>query len=401
MRRFLVCLSFCLLGGASLVTLMDSDPGYVLLTWNGWQLETSIWLAVFFLLLFGWLIWAALQLFRSTWQIPQAFRSWIGIKSRHSIEQRLDRGIVAFFEGRWEAAEKLLTQKSSSVRRTIVYPLYAAMAAYRRGEDDIAQELFDLSIDEGEIAEELVWMIRAELYMEQGADVQAERELKRLGGRFDRLPTVLKLRAELAFRQQDWSILVALLPDLRKFRAVSSVRMAELETTGWASLMADDTVALDERLSLWKKAPDSLKSQESAAVANLFKALRSSSSWAALEELLFERLQRHYDPAAFEAVAYLPEAYGSKLLKVLKKWRAEDRDGSCHLALARLAARLGNHSESNNFWVDAYRYSATAATAMEWSAVSRECGDVERAEQLEKRLWRICKREDFSTFLCA
>ena len=60
MRRLLIYLSFCLLAGASLVTLMDRDPGYVLLAWHEWQLETSIWLAMLFLLLLGWSIaWLA------------------------------------------------------------------------------------------------------------------------------------------------------------------------------------------------------------------------------------------------------------------------------------------------------------------------------------------------------
>lgn len=50
MTRFNLYLVIGLLFGAILAILIAEDSGYVLLRWRGWQLETSIWLAMGLLL---------------------------------------------------------------------------------------------------------------------------------------------------------------------------------------------------------------------------------------------------------------------------------------------------------------------------------------------------------------
>ena len=64
MARFSVYLVLLLVLGAALVNGIAHDPGYVLLAWGGWQVETSVWLALgtlctsmgFLLLLLAWYV---------------------------------------------------------------------------------------------------------------------------------------------------------------------------------------------------------------------------------------------------------------------------------------------------------------------------------------------------------
>ena len=72
---YLVC---GLVLGAVLVNAISQDPGYLLVTWGDWQVETSVWLALSALLLALVLLWVTLRALAATLRVPRALRRWLG-----------------------------------------------------------------------------------------------------------------------------------------------------------------------------------------------------------------------------------------------------------------------------------------------------------------------------------
>ena len=68
-------------------------------------------------------------------------RHWLGLRSARGAQRRTDKGLAAFFEGRWDVAESALRKVHPSETRTLLHPLYTAIAAYRKGQHDQAKAL--------------------------------------------------------------------------------------------------------------------------------------------------------------------------------------------------------------------------------------------------------------------
>ena len=143
MARFSLYLVCGLVLGAVLVNAISQDPGYLLVTWGDWQVETSVWLALSALVLSLVLLWFVLRVLRTTLRVPRALRRWFGMRSARGAQRRADKGFTAFFEGQWDVAEKALKKGGAPDEQTILHPLYAALAALHLGKTDRALKLLD------------------------------------------------------------------------------------------------------------------------------------------------------------------------------------------------------------------------------------------------------------------
>ena len=106
MARISLYLTLGLIVGGLLVNAIARDPGYLQLAWGDWQIETSVWLALAAFILGCVLLWMAIRFFGSIFRATEAKRLvWRAFAA--ALNARLIR-VAAFYEGRWEVAEKAL-----------------------------------------------------------------------------------------------------------------------------------------------------------------------------------------------------------------------------------------------------------------------------------------------------
>jgi len=203
MARFSLYLVCGLVLGAVLVNAISQDPGYLLVTWGDWQLETSVWLALSALLLSLVLLWFILRALRTTLKVPRALRRWLGLRSARGAQRRADKGFAAFFEGHWDVAEKALKKGGAPDEQTLLHPLYAALAALHRGESARALALLEQADTEGSAPISLITLARAECHLKTGATDEVERALEQLSASERKTPRAKALRAEAAYLQRD------------------------------------------------------------------------------------------------------------------------------------------------------------------------------------------------------
>ena len=379
MARFSLYLVCSLVLGAVLVNAISQDPGYLLVTWGDWQVETSVWLALTALMLSLLLLWFVLRALRTTLRVPRAMRRWLGIRSARGAQRRADKGFTAFFEGHWDVAEKALKKGGAPDEQTILHPLYAALAALHRGESARALMLLEQAETEGSAPASLIALARIECHLKAGATDEAERSLEQLSNSDRKTPRAKALRAELAFLQRDWQPLIELLPDVRRARTAPDEQIQVWEREGWIGLLtqADDVVPV------WKRAPDALKAPGQPLWPLLLDILQQGTQTDALQKVLQERLQQHYEPATLGALPRLPDRQLVKMKKAIQRWCDEDSNGHGLATLARIARIEGDAEAEADLWQKAHASHPSASHAAGWADCLRHQGKEAEASALE------------------
>ena len=382
MARFSLYLVCGLVLGAVLVNAISQDPGYLLVTWGDWQVETSVWLALSALMLALVLLWFILRALAATLRVPRALRRWLGLRSARGAQRRADKGFAAFFEGHWDVAEKALKKAGSPHEKTLLHPLYAALAALRRGESARALALLEQAETEGLAPVSLIALARAECHLKAGATGEAERSLEQLSAPECKTPRAKALRAEVAYLKRDWQPLMELLADVRQAGIAPDEQINVWERTTWIALLnaADDA---STAVSVWKRAPESLKAPEQPLWPALLDILRQDAQADALQRVLLERLQQHCEPVTLEAMIGLPDKQLLKMKKALERWRNEDSESGCLAVLARIARIEGNSETEADLWADAHARHPSASHAAGWADCLRHQGKEAEASALE------------------
>ena len=397
MARFSLYLVCGLVLGAVLVNAISQDPGYLLVTWGDWQLETSVWLALSALLLSFLLLWFILRALRTTLKVPRALRRWLGLRSARGAQRRADKGFAAFFEGHWDVAEKALKKGGAPDEQTLLHPLYAALAALHRGESARALALLEQAETEGLAPISLITLARAECHLKAGATNEAERSLEQLSASERKTPRAKVLRAEAAYLQRDWQPLTELLVDVRRAGIAPDEQINVWERESWNALLSEADDAASTAVSVWKRAPESLKAPGQPLWPALLDILRRDAQADALQaqadalqaqanalqKVLQERLQQHCEPATLEAVNGLPDKQLLKMKKAIQRWRDEDSEGRCHAVLARIARIEGDAEAEAGLWADAHARHPSASHAAGWADCLRHQGKEAEASALE------------------
>ena len=381
MARFSLYLVCGLVLGAVLVNAISQDPGYLLMTWGDWQVETSVWLALSALMLSLVLLWFILRALRTTLRMPRALRRWLGLRSARGAQRRADKGFAAFFEGHWDVAEKALKKGGAPDEQTILHPLYAALAALHRGESARALALLEQAETEGAAPVSLITLARAECHLRAGATHDAERSLEQLSASERKTPRAKALLAEAAYLQRDWQPLTEFLADVRRAGTVPAEQMQVWEREGWMGLLSEAADAASTAVSVWKRAPDALKAPGQPLWPALLDILNKDAQADALQgqadalqRVLQERLSQHCEPVTLEAMKGLPDKQLLKMKKALERWRDEDSEGRCHAVLARIARLQGDTEAEAALWADAHARHPSASHAAGWADCLRQQG---------------------------
>ena len=191
--------------------LLIEDPGYVLIRFQGWSLETSALLLVVLLLLAVALLFGALTLLRAPARLA-------GRRAR----RRLENGLLHLAEGHKQRAEKLLAgaAKASGMRRA---GFLAAARAACGPEADARREQYLQRVDDGTARSRfLVELTRAAALIDAGRCADAVPGLEKLRRRHRGHRRVLRLLSHCYRELGDWRKLRALAPVLRRQQLIDS-----------------------------------------------------------------------------------------------------------------------------------------------------------------------------------
>jgi HemY protein len=130
--KYLISILVLFAAAVAISTLLQ-NTAYVLLVYPPYRIEVSLKLFVaLFLLVFGFGYWL-IHLLLATTQLPAVVQKLRIDRAQNNARKLLDVALRAFFEGRYQDAEKAATRAIKHGEISVLYPIIAARAAHELG----------------------------------------------------------------------------------------------------------------------------------------------------------------------------------------------------------------------------------------------------------------------------
>ena len=324
-----------LLISAGLATLALYDNGKISLVWHGWVIETSVSFALVALILLFAALYLAVRLLLVLWKLPKWWRNRKRMKAYSKAESHASKGLIALEYGDWQTAEKQLLKSAKYSDTGLVHYLSAAKMAHNQGAYDRRDQY--LAKAKSLYPEDIVTigLVEARLVAEQNPQ-KALALLKALHQEAPRNRVILAEYVKLLQQQGAWQQVQALLPLVKRIKALDKSELAQLERDLMISqlMSAPDLNSLQQ---IWQNLSRAMQLNPKI----LAEYIEKSAAWGEesnLAQLIEKALKKQWDDRLVYQYGRLKMAPAFQRLKVAQKWlKQQPNNPILLLTLGRLA----------------------------------------------------------------
>ncbi len=374
------------------ITLVASDdPGYIVINFQDWTIETSFILAVVVVGIVLVVFYLVTRLLLRVLFFPRNFNRWRGQRYNEKMTRKsheaLSNGLIALISGRWKEAERELMAFIEVSKSPVVNYLFAARAAEKLGAHERRDEYLKKASDLMPQAETAIGLTRAELLIQQGKMDSALKALEQLRVNEPKQEVVTKRLLALYREVRDWHHLLALLPVARKRNILSHDKIRELEVLASTELLKEAGVDYDVRKlhEVWQHIHKDIRMLP-ALVSVYVHQLIECNSGANAELVLARYMRKHWD----ENLVYLYGlVHGDTPIQISRAntWLKSHKDSfSLMLTLGRLYKRDGQWDKARQFLEACLAVEETSEVLQELASVVEEMGEQDAA----LRYYRKC-----------
>jgi len=337
--KWLLLALVALVGSVAVALFALPDPGYVLIGYGKYSVETSLLAFVVVLVI----AYFALRALAGLWHVPVRVHRWDQRRQDHRLQRWFDDATRALSEGRYERAERRLVRLLRSRQAPLQAYLSAARAASQLGADDRRDRYLQLALQRQPDAQASILIQQAELQLASAQSDQAQTTLGRLQKLLPHNPTTLRLLMQLYLQQQDWQRLRDLLPALRRSQVLDHARWQKLAVQVYRERVLEFASASDlEMLTAgWKQLPPPVQ-QDPALLAVYVEQLVRLGAHGRAGQLLREHLARHWEPRLVHLFGDVKEEDAAAQQSQGERW-LEDNPEDAVLLLAVAKISLRNH----------------------------------------------------------
>ncbi|MDE0659434.1 MAG: hypothetical protein OXI79_07260 [Gammaproteobacteria bacterium] len=387
MIRFIVLLVVGLGAGAVLAFLMVRDPGYVLVSYDGSTIETSLWFALACLVLLALLVYLLVFLIRRLARSGFAVSGWFRWRRTTKARNRSLTGVMLLAEGRWSDAKRALLESADRVDTPLANLLAAARSANELGEHRERDEILTRARESTPQADFVVELVRAELQQVAGQWARSIATLNALRKQSPQHPLVLKRLLVAHEKVGDYDAVAELAPSLPKDAAPD---MATVQAAIWRARFAKckaSANAAEHARKAWKAMPKKLRTDE-VIVMDYVDALADSAPVEA-EGVLRRALKKQWREAWILRYGSV-ESDPVKQLAIAKQWlKSRPDDPVLLLTLGRLAGWTGNVEEAMSYLEASLESREDADTLAELGRQCSSAGQVEAANDYLSRALEV------------
>ena len=370
MAIWLVLLAAALAVGGLLAAAMLHDPGYVLVAYSDFTMETSLWLALGVLIA----LWLAVAVVGSLARRSRAggirLAGWVRRRRDATVRTRSVQGAMLLAEQRWRDAERVLLEAAEKGDAALADYLGAARAANAGDRHEQRDRILDQAKAALPEASFAVDLIRSELQQQGGQWRRSVATLETLRSQAPRHPVVLMRLFEAHRALADWQAVAELATALpnEADADLDAVQVAVWRARLGSSRHSDD-VAQHVR-NTWKAMPKRLHDDEA-----LLLDYAEMAAPADAEAALRQGLERHWRPSWVRRYGTLGGDVG-KRRKAAEGWVAgHPEDADLQLTLGRLAVADGDVDQARTHFEAGLHARRDAETLIELAGLAVESGD--------------------------
>ena len=300
-----------------------NDPGYVLIGFGHWSLETSVVVFAVAQVISFFVLYIFFRLVGVLLRLPAKLKNKGKNVKFNRSQEALISGLVDSAEGNWEKAEKILIKHASNSGAPLLHYLTAARAAQSRGAIEKRDEYLRIAAEKSGDTDIAVGLTQAELHLSSNQFDQALETLTKLQSIDSGHASVLKLLHQTYQRIGDWEGLRKLIPSLHQNKVLMEAEVKLLESETFSSLLKQaakkgDTFEIQE---LWQSIPEHIQSLQGISTI-YFAAMIESNAGAKVESDIVNSIIKNWDETLLVLYANVQTEDFNKQLQTAEQWLA-------------------------------------------------------------------------------
>jgi HemY protein len=372
-----------------------NDPGYVLMGFGHWSLETSLTVFAVASVIGFFILYNMFRLLGFLLRLPSKLS-----KNRRSIKfNRSQEGLIAGLfdaaDGNWESAEKILIKHAANSGAPLLHYLTAARAAQSRGALDKRDEYLQKAADQSSDSNLTVGLTQAELHMSEQQFEQALETLGKLQSINPGHARVLKMMHQAYQHVEDWEGLSRLLPSLQQHKVLMETEVKLLQTKTYSSLLKKAAAQNDQASiqACWDETPEHIKTLP--GIANIyFAAMIGIGAGNSIEDGIIKQLAKHWDDTLLELYSSIETDNPTRQLQTAEQWLAiYPNDPTLLKALGKLSQKTGQMEKAEQYLLKSMNVEASVGACQLLGEVMFSKGDKDKACEYFKRGLQIASNE--------
>jgi len=300
--------------------------------------------------------------------------------------QELTKGLVHFTEGNWGQSERILLNNVAYSETPLLNYLAAARAAHMQEAYDRRDSYLKIASEQGEDAQMAVSVSQAEMQFSSDQLEQSRATLIHLLEVSPKHPYALKLLAKVYYKQEDWSNLFSLLPDLEKLSLIKATDQKKYQNTALTGIFR--TLSHKKDIAnlqlLWKKLPQALRDNPEAVLLYC-QALSDAGDESSSNKILISQINKNWDERLIERYGIIEHASLGNAIKQAEKWLVgNEKSPMLLLALARLHREYQLWGKSKAYYNSSLNFSPSAPVYLELAEMLEKLGEEENAQTCYK-----------------
>lgn len=337
-RSILVLLIVVVLAGW-LGTLISRDPGYVLVSYDGASLQTSLWVALGLLGVTVGFVYYGLRLFRIMTSSGGLLRNWRDGKNKSRAYETTAKGFKFFLEGDFKRAEKFLLSGSQNNNLPAINYLLAARAANNLGNVERRESYMRQAIDADSAINQAAGLTSAKMSAARGEWANCLDSLSSLKSN----DSIVFLKKEALFELGDWPGLHKLLPTLKKILDKESFHTFEKEVA--LARLSEEGLSDQSLKAIYKSLSGEMKKDTGIVLAYC----GTMKNEADTEAVLRQAIKGNWQPELLERYGNLGLETQEKRLKQAESWHKSHKDDAAlQLCLGILYEASGDRNKARD-----------------------------------------------------
>lgn len=332
------------------LALAVHNPGYVLLAYPPYRLEMSLTLFVLALLATFVLAYLALQLLLAVLGLPAYVRAFRAERSKVKGRTAMMDALGAFFEGRYQAAEKSAVQALELGEESGIIPIIAARAAHELREFD-KRDAYLAAAEGKTVGESTMRLVAATKFnldqRQPQAALNALKALRDSGVRGHVGALHLELRAQQQAR--NWDAVLDVVNQLEKRDALDAASATQMRQLAWLEKLREPPQDAESLRALWQSVPAELRKRGKIVASAARTLIRTGDSKFA-QKILSDSLNAQWDG---DLVTLYGDCMGDDVvgqIEQAEKWlRQHIQDAGLLLALGKLCLYQGLWGKAQSY----------------------------------------------------
>ena len=233
MKRAFILVVVAIVVATLLGIAVAKHSGYVLIAYDSFRYESSLWATLALLAAVVLLLWLLKLVIGLVLTSTGVVNPWSRRNRSRRTRLAIEQGQLDLAEGRWASAQRHLHRAAEAERQPLLYYLGAARAANELGRSEDSDNLLERALERQPQAELAIALTHAQLQVDRGDTDAALETLQAMHERHPHNAQVLRQLQRLYQQRGDWPALIRLMPELRKDKVLSGKELAELERRAW------------------------------------------------------------------------------------------------------------------------------------------------------------------------